>query len=501
VKASASCNPKVELLDREFINRILAEAFGLLERPGVRVQAPAALELLASAGVRVEPSSEGGVAHIPEALVRRALETVPHEFFLYDRAGKPAVRYGGDSVHFDPGSSCVYLLDPETLEHRPAQAADLVRLVQVTEMLPQYAAQSTAMVCADVAAEMGDLYRLFLVMWHSNKAIVTGGFTAAGGRRMVELLAIEAGGREQLRRRPRAVFDVCPSPPLTWTEFAAQSLIDLAHAGVPAEIISMPLAGAAAPVTLAGAVVQHAAECLSGIAIHQLAAPGAPVVWGGAPAIFDMRTGNTPMGAIETAMIDIAYAQVGKDLGLPTHTYLIGGDAKIVDAQAGMESGMAAVLGALAGINMISGAGMLNFLAAMSIEKLVIDAEAIGYAQRLLAGIQARTPTLAIEMFAALGHSGDFLKLKETRQLFRREQYLPSSVIDRDSLRGWQEAGSLSAFDRAHARVNEMVANYRRPEIPSDLERELHAFVEAEARHAGMEQLPGITEPAVASPV
>src|SRR5690348_1796469 len=99
--------PKVELLDREFIDRILAEAFGLLERPGVRVQTPAALELLASAGARVEPSSEGGVAHIPEALARRALETVPHEFFLYDRAGKPAVRYGGDSVHFDPGSSCV----------------------------------------------------------------------------------------------------------------------------------------------------------------------------------------------------------------------------------------------------------------------------------------------------------------------------------------------------------------------------------------------------------
>ncbi len=493
--------PKIELLDGEFIDRILGETFELLERPGVKVQAPAALELLASAGAQVERTSEGGVARIPEALARRALETAPHEFFLYDRAGTPAVRYGGDQVHFDPGSSCVYLLDPETLEHRPAQTADLARLVQVAEMLPQYAAQSTAMVCSDPAAEIGDLYRLFLVLWYSNKPVVTGGFSAAGGRRMLELLAIEAGGRQQLRQRPRAVFDVCPSPPLTWTEFAAESLIDLARAGVPAEIISMPLAGAAAPVTLAGSVVQHAAECLSGITIHQLAAPGAPVVWGGAPAIFDMRTGNTPMGAIETAMIDIAYAQVGKRLGLPTHTYLLGGDAKVVDAQAGMEAGMAAVLGALAGVNMISGAGMLNFLAAMSLEKLVIDAEAIGYAQRLLAGIEARTPTLATEMFAALGHSGDFLKLKETRQLFRSEQYLPSAVIDRDSLRGWQEVGSPSAFDRARARVNELAGAYQRPEMPVARERDLRAFMEAEARRAGMEQLPGIAEPVIASPV
>jgi len=225
------------------------------------------------------------------------------------------------------------------------------------------------------------------------------------------------------------------------------------------------------------------------------------VVWGGAPAIFDMRTGNTPMGAVETAMIDIAYAQVGKHLGLPTHTYLVGGDAKMVDAQAGMEAGMAAVLGALAGINMISGAGMLNFLATMSVEKLVLDAEAIGYAQRLLAGIQVRTPTLATEMFATLAHSGDFLKLKETRQLFRSEQYLPSSLIDRESLRGWQEAGSPSAFDRARGRVYELVGAYRRPEIPAALEREMCAFMEAEARRVGMEQLPGITEPAVANPV
>ncbi|HSB76815.1 MAG TPA: trimethylamine methyltransferase family protein, partial [Terriglobales bacterium] len=339
--------PKIELLDSGLVDRILAEAFELLRSPGIKVQAQEALELLASHGARVESGVEGALVHIPEELARRALATAPREFFVYDRGGAPTVHYGGNTVQFDPGSSCVYLLDAETLEHRPAEAADLARLVQVAEMLPQYAAQSTAMVCNDVAAEVGDLYRLFLVLWYSNKPVVTGGFSAAGGKRMVELLAIEAGGGEQLRRKPRAVFDVCPSPPLTWTEFAGQSLIDLALAGVPAEIISMPLAGAAAPVTLAGAVVQHAAECLSGITIHQLAAPGAPVVWGGAPAIFDMRTGNTPMGAVETAMIDVAYAQVGKRLGLPTHTYLVGGDAKVVDAQAGLESGMAAVLGAL----------------------------------------------------------------------------------------------------------------------------------------------------------
>jgi trimethylamine--corrinoid protein Co-methyltransferase len=286
------------------------------------------------------------------------------------------------------------------------------------------------------------------------------------------------------------VFDVCPSPPLRWTEFAAQSLIDLARARVPAQLISMPLAGAAAPVTLLGSIVQHAAESLSGIAIHQLAQPSAPLVWGGAPAIFDMRTGTTPMGAVETAMLDIGYAQVGKHLGLPTHTYLGASDAKIVDAQAGLESGVSAVLGALAGINMISGAGMLDFLACFSVEKLVIDAEAIAMAQRLLQGIQPRADTLATASFAQAGPKGDFLKLPETRRLFKVEHLLPSRVIDRDSLRAWKENGSPDTFARARVRVDDLVARYVRPELPPASERGLFDVVRTEAKRWGLDHLP-----------
>ena len=151
--------PRFSLLDPALLGRILEEAFTLLMRPGVRVHGAAA-ELLASAGAVVE----AGVAHIPEPLARRALASAPSEFFLHDRSGRACVRYGGDSVHFDPGSSCVHVLDPDTGEHRESLSADLVRLVQVAEMLPEYAAQSTALVCGDVPKEIGDLYRIFLVL-------------------------------------------------------------------------------------------------------------------------------------------------------------------------------------------------------------------------------------------------------------------------------------------------------------------------------------------------
>ncbi len=479
---------RLQLLDPALLDRILGEAFALLMEPGVRVQAAVAQELLAAHGATVAE----GVARIPEPVIRAALATVPREFALYDRDGNRAVEYGGEAVQFDPGSSCVHVLDPDTLQHRESQAADLVRLIQVTELLPAYAAQSTAVVCADVPSEIGDLYRLFLVLWYSGKPVVTGAFTATTAQRMIDLLAADAGGLEALQARPRAIFDVCPSPPLHWSDFAGENLVQLARADVPAEIISVPLAGATAPVTLAGAVVQHAAECLTGIVIHQLARPGARVVWGGAPAIFDMRSGNAPMGAIETAMLDAACSQVGKSLGLPTHGYLCGSDAKVVDAQAGLETGMAALIGVLAGINMISGAGMLDFLACQSVEKLVIDAEAIGMAQRLGRGIEPRGTSLALEMFAKVGFTGEFLKLRETRGLFREEQFLPSPVIDRLSFRAWEEAGASDSFTRARARVTSLLGQYRRPELGMAREAALRAIMEREAMAVGLTALPGI---------
>lgn len=247
--------------------------------------------------------------------------------------------------------------------------------------------------------------------------------------------------------------------------------------------------------TLIGSIVQHAAECISGIAIHQLAQPGAPIVWGGAPAIFDMRTGKTPMAAIETAMLDLGCSQVGKYLGLPTHAYLVAGDGRVIDAQVEMESGTSAVLGALAGINMISGAGMLDFMACHSVEKLVIDAEAIASAQRLLEGIQPRGLSFAIDMFAQTGLQGDFLKLKETRSLFRQEQHFPSPVIDRGLPA--PEGSTPDILQRARDRVEELISAYKRHALPSEVEKELIDFAHHGAKSTGLEHLPGIMAPGV----
>jgi trimethylamine--corrinoid protein Co-methyltransferase len=492
--------PIFKILPAELINRILDEAFQLMVSPGIKVQSIEARSLLAEAGAKIDEIQE--TAHIPEKVAHLALETVPHEFFLYNQTGNPTVKYGGkpqedgtdQRIHFDPGSCGVRILDPDTLEHRPSYTSDLVRLIKVAEILPQYDAQSTAVVCNEVPENIGDLYRLYLVLLYSDKPVVTGAFSTQSIPIMLDMLSILAGGRKSLAQKPVAVFDVCPNPPLIWSENGIQNLINLARTNTPTQIVSMPLAGATAPVTLLGAVVQHAAESISGITIHQLAQPGSPVVWGGAPAIFDMRYGTTPMGAIETAMIDAAYAQVGKSLGLPTHAYMGASDAKIVDAQAGLESGITTIIGALAGINMISGAGMLDFLACQSAEKLVIDAEAIAMAKRLINGMSEYTMSLAIEMFEGINFKADFLKQKTTRLLFAKEQYIPSQIIDRGSIRAWEEGGCLDTFARAKSRVTDLLAEYQQPNIPTDLKAALKELVAIVAATAGMEKLPPLED-------
>jgi trimethylamine--corrinoid protein Co-methyltransferase len=319
---------------------------------------------------------------------------------------------------------------------------------------------------------------------------VTGAFRTDTWWTMKDMLVAAAGSEAALAAKPIAIFDVCPSPPLLWSDLTCQNLIDCARHGIPSEIVSMPLAGATAPVTLAGAVVQHTAECLSGVTICQLARRGAPIVWGGSPAAFDMREGTTPMGDVGTWLIDCAYAEVGKSLGMPTHAYLGTSDAKVVDAQCGLESAGGAILGALAGINMISGAGMLDFESCQSPEKLVIDAEIITAARRLVAGIEPRETPIALPLMRRLGHKADYLADPHTLRWFREELVTPSAIIDRGSLDAWRAKGRRSAFDRARDRVRDLVKRYQRPARSPELLAALREITLRAARQFGMTDLP-----------
>jgi trimethylamine--corrinoid protein Co-methyltransferase len=242
---------------------------------------------------------------------------------------------------------------------------------------------------------------------------------------------------------------------------------------IPSEFVSMPLAGANAPITLIGSITQHCAECLAGVVIVQLARRGAPLIWGGSPAVFDMRYGTTPMGAIETMMINLGDVEMGKFLNLPTHAYMSLSDSKVPDSQAGFEAGMGALLAGLAGINMVSGPGMLDFESTQSIEKLIIDNEIVGMVKRLVRGIEDRGSPFALEILKDYEDAQELLSHSSTLKYFRKELFLPSSIIDRMTRDSWKDKGSKSARMRAKDQVSIILSKPSEQPIEEHLRKEL----------------------------
>ncbi len=479
--------PKVELLSRAFIERIIEEALTVLGLQGILVENEQALELFREAGQDVDNAHQR--VFIKQALVEQCLRTAPASLTLQDRTGRRTFLVGGDEVHFNPGSAAVTILDPVTNQSRKPDTGDLVRFVRLTDSLPHLHFQSTGLVSGDVPEPLSDAYRLYIGLLQSSKPVVTGTFRVESFVPMRDLLAAVRGGEKTLAERPLAIFDACPSPPLKWSRLTCQSLIDCSRAMIPSELISMGMTGATSPVTLAGTLVQHTAENLAGLVICQLARPGSPVIFGGSPSSFDMRKGTTPMGAIETMMIDLGYVQIGKYLRLPTHAYMALSDAKVNDSQAGLETGMGALLAALAGVNVVSGPGMMNFESCQSLEKLVIDNEICGMAYRLIQGIAHREEPLAAHLYEAMPSGMNFLAHPHTRQWYRQEHTFPT-LIDRETYDAWAGRGKKTMDQRAGEEVRRALKEHQPEILPDTTLRELREIIVRYARSLGVAVLP-----------
>jgi len=479
--------PKLELLSQDLIKKIIDEALIILEKQGIFVENQEALGLLKGAGMKVDESIQR--VFLSSQIIEDSLSSTPSVIKFYDRAGEKDFIVGEDEVHFNPGSAAVTILDHKKQEERRAVTEDLVKFIRLTESLEHIHFQSTGLISSDVPDIISDSYRLYIGLLFSTKPAVTGTFRVEGFKPMYDMLVAVRGSEKNLAEKPLAIFDACPSPPLKWSNLTTQSLIDSARAGIPSELISMGMTGATSPVTIAGTLVQHVAENLCGLVICQLAKKGAPVIFGGSPSSFDMRKGTTPMGAIETMMIDSAYSQIAKHLNLPTHAYMGLSDSKDNDNQAGLETGIGAVLAALAGINVISGPGMTDFESCQSLEKLVIDNEICGMAYRLLEGISQRDDPLAAHLFEGFTAETQFLSLPHTKNWYRKEHTFPN-IIDRDTYDYWVSLGKKSIAERASEEVKRLLQENPPALQEKDVVQELRKIMFQDAKRNGISYLP-----------
>jgi len=485
--------PRFQLLTDVQVERIIEEAFSLLETFGLHVSPDAGREILESKGLQ---RNDKGRYPLSRNLIEEALDSAPKRITMHGRDGGRELVLGDPDASpvFDPGSAAVRVVEPDGTM-RSATLRDAERLAILTEALPAYAMQSTGLVPSDVPQDKGDLHRMRTALVNCRKPIVTGTVLHSNFQAMYGMLCTVRGsgeggragdvvgedgfGQAALRERPLAIFDACPTGPLSWHDPALSDLISCAAAGIPVDIVSMPIPGMNAPMSLMAGLVQHTAECLSGIALTQFVDPGAPVLFGGAPAMMDLRTGVLGTGAPETDLLVAGYTEVARSLGMPVHGYLGGADSKSHDPQAGVES-MGGVMSAyLCGMDLCSGGGLLEGYLSLSLEKLLSDAETIGIAGRFARGvddISLDEPLMSpLEDFQ---RDGQLISHPHTMKGFREELHFPGKAWDRYARGGEPEGmGDRSMVQRLSDHVEILIEDTVGVRLDDDVVSRLDTFI------------------------
>ena len=468
--------PKLNILEPELIIRILDEAKRILSEIGVDVRGHALRQRLLDAGLTMN----GERVLFPADVVDKAIASTPDRFTLFDRDGKSHAELGGDAVHFVPGSSGLKVLDHRTNQTRLAKTADFVDYVRLANGLEHIAYLATAFSTNDdIEPQVSDVWRLYLCLLHSRKPVVSGAFTEHGVPRMVEMMQLFRHDRADMMARPMSIFTITPTGMFRYGEDSCQNLLDCVEAGIPVEIVPVTLMGLIAPVTAVGATVFHVADVLAGLTMAQIIRPGAPVLFGGAPAAFHMQAATAPMIAVEAIQLDLAYVAVAKSLGIPTQAYMALSESKFNDAQAGGETYGSALLAALAGINSVSGPGMLDYVLVFSLAKLVLDNEWCGQALYLVRNVQPKDDLPSLDLVRELLDEQNLLTANHTLAHWPQELFLPGRVIDRENRDNWEKAGQQTLAQRAHDEVEQRLAAYKPigtdPKVVAEMQRLIRA--------------------------
>lgn len=287
----------------------------VLETVGVKVPVREALDVLHDAGCAVDTHTE--TVRFPRRVVEEALESAPGTILLASRDGGRDYLMGGRSVGYTNFGEGTKVYDLETGEHRDSTLDDLARIARLCDALEMVETFEIAVTPTDVPPESSYLEGFVTALRNTTKHVHAGAETAEQIEQLVEIGAAVVGGAEALRRRPIFSVDTCPTSPLALYSPTPEIMMGCARHGIASNVISMAMAGATGPITLAGSLVTHNAEVLSALILAQLTVPGAPVIYGSSTTTFDLRYATAPVGAPELALISAAVAEMSDFYYLP----------------------------------------------------------------------------------------------------------------------------------------------------------------------------------------
>ncbi len=447
---------------------IIDEAYGLLERVGMRFGDGRGLALLADAGADVD--REAGVARLPRGLVTEALGKCPRDVLLGGATPAEDVLLDGARSHFVPSGAPTHVLDMESGEYRTATLEDQRKSAVVADAMSVVDVMWMLVAATDVP-EAESLFRGYVtgLCW-SDKHVQDEVTCPRQVEALMRMMEVVCGGLDEFRRRPRVSVVCCTSSPLAIDRDFLDANLEVARYGTPILIYPMPIAGGTSPITVAGTVTMNVAEFLGTNAAIQLAVPGTPVMLGAGASLLDMKAGTFSFGALETALMVAACAEVAHELGVPVLCPGLGTDAKYGGIQAGYEKALKGIVAVSAGADLVTGGiGLLSGANLMSLPQIVIDAEIA----QMIAGLARRTEvspaTIMAEAIARVGFTGSYLSEKETSRRLRAGDVFIPEIATRLSIDGWRSRGRSEADDAADkVRAILAEADARGPKLAAD---------------------------------
>jgi trimethylamine--corrinoid protein Co-methyltransferase len=463
--------PRLNVLLSEQVEDIYMATMEVLERTGVKLTHPRALELLDAAGARVAD----GRVRVPDWLVKEALSRAPSRVVLGTRSGERSVKLERNRSWFGPSLDCLDYLEPIAGERRKFRIEDCRTMASLLDILPNYSWGMTFGLASDVPPELSDRLVLKEAMTYSEKPMVFCCRDINSLKDIYEMAVLIAGDENQFLNAPTIVMLADPISPLVLSDDAVEKMIFCAEKRIPQICYGLPQAGSTGPATFAGAIVQGTAESLIGLVISQLVRQGAPFVYGAFASIMDMRTTIFSYGAPEMILMGAALAQMSQHFKLPYFGTAGCSDAKLPDAQAAAEATLSCLSTALSGANLIHDCGLLDHGCLASPAFMVLVHEILDMLNQIFRGIEIDDENLAVEVIHNVGPGGHFMNEDHTIEHFKEVWY--SNLFDRSNYATWLENGGLRFEERLRLQTLEKM-EYEPRLIPEAIRQELDRLAE-----------------------
>jgi len=457
------------LLDKD-VEKIHAGALQILEEAGIKVPFAEAFNIYKRGGAKVDPGDM--TVRLPYKMIENALQNAPSEILLCGREKSNDLVLGEKFVYAGTGGAELNVLDLETKQLRQStlkDVADLARLVDSLENIDFYI---RPVVAQDIPQDLLDINKYYASLANTTKHVMGNVYFPEKVSEVVEMAAIIAGGKSEVKKRPIVSFITSwMLSPLTLNAEVTEILIKIARHNIPVALSSVAIMGLTSPVTMAANLALTHAEQLSGIVLCQLVNPGTPTIYGGCPGVADMKDMSFIPGSIERQIMNAAISQLSQYIDIPNYNLAGVTDAKIPDVQAGYEKAFGLALAALAGSNYIHhAAGRIKD--GVAYEQYVIDNEIIGMAKRAVRGIRVNEETLAIDQIIDAGPGANYVASEHTAKFFRDEFFQPH-ISDRKARNAWEDSGCLDGRERARLEAKKILENHQPLSIPKSCDAQI----------------------------